>query len=384
VTRENGAITFDVSTVPSPAFVVDLQALERNLAILDRVQQLSGTKILLALKGFAMFSTFPVLNKTLTGTCASSYHEARLGREEFGGEVHTFSPAYSKKTLEDILPLSNHIIFNSPGQWRRFRPLCQKFADRVKFGLRINPEHSETKVAMYDPCRPGSRLGTRAADLKKADLDGLSGLHFHTLCEQDSFALERTLKVIETKFSAYLEKMEWINFGGGHHITRQDYNIAHLCGLITVFKKKFDLNIYLEPGEAVALNAGVFISTVLDIINNNGRIAILDASATTHLPDILEMPYRPEIIGAGKPGEKTHTYNLGGISCLAGDYFGGYSFDHPLQIGDRLIFTDMAHYTMVKTNTFNGIPLPTLAIYDGKEIKIIRKFSYQDFKNRLS
>ena len=381
---ENGNPTLDLNQVPTPAFVVDRQALERNLALLDRVQQQSGASILLALKGFAMFSTFTVLNKTLAGTCASSYHEARLGREEFGGEVHTFTPAYSEKTLKEILPLSNHVIFNSPSQWLRFRPFCQKFADRVKFGLRINPEHSETEVAIYDPCRPGSRLGTRIKDLREADLDGITGLHFHTLCEQDSFALERTLQAVTEKFSDYLEKMDWINFGGGHHITREDYDIEHLCSLITTFKDKYQVKVYLEPGEAVALNAGIFIATVLDIIDNDGNIAILDASAATHLPDILEMPYRPQIIGAGKPGEKTHTYNLGGVSCLAGDHFGNYSFAQPLKIGDRLIFTDMAHYTMVKTNTFNGIPLPTLALCDGKEIKIIREFGYLDFKNRLS
>ncbi|MBN2808986.1 MAG: carboxynorspermidine decarboxylase [Deltaproteobacteria bacterium] len=381
---ENGGVTIDLSRLPSPAFVVDELALKRNLALLDRVQKESGAKVLLALKGFAMFSTFALLNRTLAGTCASSYNEARLGREEFGGEVHTFAPAYSEKTLKEILPLSNHLIFNSPGQWQRFRPLCRKFADRVKFGLRINPEHSETKVALYDPCRPGSRLGTRVQDLRDADLDGITGLHFHTLCEQDSFALERTLQAVEEKFSDYLKKMAWVNFGGGHHITREDYDIDHLCRLISAFREKYQVNVYLEPGEAVALNAGIFVATVLDLIDNHGPIAILDASAATHLPDILEMPYRPGIIGAGQPGEKNHTYSLGGVSCLAGDNFGSFSFAQPLKIGDRLVFTDMAHYTMVKTNTFNGVPLPAIALHDGTENIIIREFGYLDFKTRLS
>lgn len=377
-------VNIDLNTVPSPCFIVDQQALEYNLSLLDQVQQKTTAKILLALKGFAMFSIFPLLSKVLAGTCASSLDEALLGREEFGGEVHTFSPAYSEETLLKILEVSNHVVFNSFGQWQRFKPLCRKYSSKVKFGLRINPEHSETKTALYDPCRPDSRLGIRKANFDGNDLNGISGLHFHTLCEQDSFALERTLQAVEKKFGEYFPTMEWVNFGGGHHITRPGYDVEHLCTLINEFRNKYDVKIYLEPGEAVALNAGIFVTTVLDINNQGVDLAILDASASTHLPDVLEMPYRPVIVGAGEPWEKKYTYRLGGVSCLAGDVIGDYSFDTPLSIGDKLVFTDMAHYTMVKTTTFNGVRLPTIALSNKGEIKIIRKFGYEDFKNRLS
>ncbi len=380
----NDKINLDMSTVPSPCFIVDKQALESNLSVLESVQQRTAAKILLALKGFAMFSVFPLLNRVLAGTCASSIDEARLGREEFGGEVHTFSPAYSLESLEEIISLSDHVIFNSIPQWNRFKPLCDKFSGQVKYGLRINPEHSEVATPLYDPCARGSRLGIRAAELVGVDLAGITGLHFHTLCEQDSHALERTLRVLEDRFGTYFHTMQWINFGGGHHITRPDYDVDHLCELINAFKEKYGVQVYLEPGEAVALNAGIFVATVLDVVHNDIDIAILDASASTHLPDVLEMPYRPCIIGAADPGVKPYTCRLGGISCLAGDIIGDYSFDHSLEIGDRLIFTDMAHYTMVKTTTFNGVRLPAIALYDNGEIKIIRKFGYEDFRNRLS
>ena len=375
----------DVSRVLTPCFIVDQQALERNLSVLDQVQKKTGAKVLLALKGFAMFSTFPILNKILAGTCASSIDEARLGREEFGGEVHTFSPAYSEEKLKEILAVSNHVVFNSIAQWQKFKPLCMEYSGKVKFGLRINPEHSETKTALYDPCRPDSRLGIRIKEFAGADLEGISGLHFHTLCEQDSYALERTLEAVENKFGHYFHTMEWANFGGGHHITRPDYDVEHLCSLITDFKDKYDVKVYLEPGEAVALNAGVFVSSVLDIIQQGViNIAIMDCSASTHLPDVLEMPYRPVIIGGGEPGEKNYTYRLGGVSCLAGDVIGDFSFDDPLKVGDRLVFTDMAHYTMVKTTTFNGVRLPTIALHNRGDIRIIREFGYEDFKSRLS
>ncbi len=381
---DGDTIHFDMSLAPSPCFIVDMQALESNLAVLDSVQQRTGAKILLALKGFAMFSVFPLLSRVLAGTCASSIDEALLGRLEFGSEVHTFSPAYSKESLGEILSVSNHVVFNSIGQWQRFKPLCKKFSHRVEFGLRINPEHSEVATAIYDPCAPGSRLGIRARDLADADLSGISGLHFHTLCEQDSHALQRTLQAVEANFGTYLHGMKWVNFGGGHHITRPDYDVDHLCEMINAFRKQYKVEVYLEPGEAVALNAGIFVATVLDVINNGIDIAILDASASTHLADVLEMPYRPTIIGAAEPAVKPYTFRLGGISCLAGDIIGDYSFDRPLEIGDRLVFTDMAHYTMVKTTTFNGVRLPTIALYDSGELKIIRKFGYDDFKNRLS
>ncbi len=374
----------NLNKVPSPCFVVDYHALERNMVIFDQIQQATGVKCLLALKGFAMFATFPLLKKTLHGVCASSIHEAILGREEFGREVHTYSPAYSEETLKQCLEKSDHLVFNSFSQYERFKPLREKFADQVEFGLRLNPEHSEGKVAIYDPCTPGSRLGILPKDFENKNLEGISGLHFHTLCEQDSYALERTLKVFETKFAAFIPQMKWINFGGGHHITREDYDVAHLCKLINQFKEKYNVEVYLEPGEAVALNAGVLVATVLDIIHNQMDIAILDTSATAHMPDVLEMPYTPDILGAGQAGEKAYTYRLGGNSCLAGDVISDYSFDKPLKIGDKLQFLDMAHYSMVKTTTFNGVQLPTIALYRDNQLHIIRQFGYEDFKNRLS
>lgn len=381
---ENDTLTIDTTEIPSPSFIVDQQALKHNLAVLDHVQQQTGAKVLLALKGFAMFSTFSLLSKTLAGVCASSIDEALLGKEEFGKEVHTFSPAYSEESLKQILNISNHVVFNSPQQWKRFKHLCIPYANNVQFGLRINPEHSEGKVAIYDPCSPFSRLGMTLKEFEKVNLDGISGIHFHTLCEQNSFALERTLKTVEEKFGKYLHQMKWINFGGGHHITRPNYDVDHLCKLISNFKNKYNMNIYLEPGEAVALNAGIYVTTVLDIINNEMNIAIIDGSASTHLPDVLEMPYRPTLIGAGKPNKKQHTYRIAGNSCLAGDIIGDYSFDKPLNIGDKLIFTDMAHYTMVKTTTFNGVRLPIICLYNNGKLQIIKKFDYEDFKNRLS
>ena len=378
-------VNLDLHELPSPCFVVDQEALERNIALLDQVQQAAGVKILLALKGFAMFSTFPVLNQVLAGTCASSVDEARLGREEFGGEVHTFSPAYTQETLAQILALSNHVTFNSISQWRHFRPLCEQFAHNVQFGLRLNPQHSEVETPLYDPCAPGSRLGIRKQSLAGFDMDGISGLHFHTLCENDSFALERTIVAIDTTFGEEIASVDWINLGGGHHITRPGYDVEHLCRILTAFKERHGIaELYLEPGEAVALNAGIFVATVLDIIDNEPDIAILDCSVSTHLPDVLEMPYRPVIVGAGMPGEKRHLYRLGGNSCLAGDVAGDYSFDQPLNVGDKLVFTDMAHYTMVKTTTFNGVRLPAIVLANGSQCRVIKEFGYDDFKNRLS
>ena len=370
--------------IPSPCFVVDYHALERNMAIFDRVQKESGAKCLLALKGFAMFATFPLLKKTLHGVCASSINEAILGCEEFGREVHTFSPAYNEESLKDCLEVSNHLVFNSFSQFERFKTLREEFADKVEFGLRVNPEHSEGEVALYDPCTEFSRLGIVRAEFENKSLAGISGLHFHTLCEQDSYALERTLDAFEEKFGKFIHKMKWINFGGGHHITRDDYDVTHLCKLIKRFKAKYNVEVYLEPGEAVALNAGVLVTTVLDIIHNGMFIAILDTSATAHMPDVLEMPYRPIIKNAGKAGEKAYTYRLGGNSCLAGDVIADYSFDKPLKIGDKLQFLDMAHYSMVKTTTFNGVKLPAIALYRDKKVEIIKEFGYEDFKNRLS
>ncbi|MDH4573803.1 carboxynorspermidine decarboxylase [Salinicola acroporae] len=381
------AAPFDVGACPSPAYVVDDALLRRNLELLGRVQAESGAKILLALKGFAMWNTFPLVSQYLVGTTASGQDEARLGAETFGGEVHVYSPAFTAPEMDVVLRYADHLSFNSPSQWRHFRETVRAAPRRVSCGLRVNPEHSTGEVALYDPCAPGSRLGTRAIDLSPGDVEGLEGLHFHALCEQNSDALEATLAAFETRFGQYLAGMRWVNFGGGHHITRADYDIERLVRVIRDFKARYPhLEVYLEPGEAIALNTGYLVCSVLDIVDNDGPIAILDTSATAHMPDVLEMPYRPEIIGGAKPGEKTHTYRLGGTTCLAGDVIGDYAFDRPLEIGDRLVFTDMAHYTMVKTTTFNGIRLPAICRIDetSREVRTVKTFGYVDYMQRLS
>jgi carboxynorspermidine decarboxylase len=376
----------DTRRLPSPCFVVDEVAVEENLELLDKVQKQSGAKVLLALKAFSMWSLGPLVAKYLSGTCASGVHEARLGRECFGGEVHTYSAAFTEKDLREALEISDHVVFNTPDQWQRFRSICESFPRHVEFGLRVNPEHSEGHTALYDPSAPYSRLGTPRGGIKAGDLDGLSGLHFHTLCEQDFPPLERTLAAFEEKFGDLLEGMQWVNFGGGHHITRPGYQVEALVSLVKEFSKRRKLQVYLEPGEAIAYHAGVLVAEVLDLMHNGMPIAILDTSATCHMPDTLEMPYRASIIGAGEPGARPHTYRLGGQSCLAGDVIGDYSFERPLEIGQRLVFEDMAYYTMVKTTTFNGVRLPSIAIWNSKSdaIRVVREFGYEDFKGRLS
>jgi len=371
-------------TVPTPCFVVDEDALKRNLAVLAAVKERTGCKILLALKGFAMWSTFPLLRETLDGVCASSLWEARLGREMFGGEVHTFAAAYSEADLVELLPLCDEIDFNSFAQWERFRPLVERATQPVAIGLRINPECSTGRTALYDPCAPQSRLGIPRDQFDGESLDGISGLHFHTLCEQNADALEVTLKAVEEKFGEILPQMKWLNMGGGHHITRADYDLDLLCRLINGIKEKYGVQVILEPGEAVALNAGVLETTVLDVVRNGIDIAILDCSCTCHMPDVLEMPYRPVVTGAGAPGEKAHTFRLAGMSCLAGDVIGDFSFDQPLRPGDRVCFEDMAHYTMVKTTMFNGIRHPSIALRRGGRTEVVRTFRYEDYRDRLS
>jgi len=381
--------TFDPLRVPSPCFVVDEIAVENNLRILQRLQQESGAKVLLALKAFSMFSMAPLFKRYLKGTCASGLHEARLGSTEFGGEVHTFCAAYKEDELQEILQISDHVVFNSLGQWQRFQPLIEAASQQrpeLQFGLRINPQHSEGAAAIYDPCAPGSRLGIPKSEFVGHDLKGISGLHFHTLCEQDFAPLDRTLMVVEEQFGELLHNMEWVNFGGGHHITRADYPVDALIKRIVEFQEKYSVQVYLEPGEAAVLHSGVLVTEILDLTFNEMPLAILDTSATCHMPDTLEMPYRADIFDAGEQGEKTFDYRLGGQTCLAGDVMGDYSFDRPLQIGQRLIFDDMAHYTMVKTMTFNGIPLPAIASWnsDTDELKLVKEFGYNDFKQRLS
>ncbi|MFH1222818.1 MAG: carboxynorspermidine decarboxylase [Pseudomonadota bacterium] len=373
--------------IQTPYFVVDQALIRRNLKIIDDVIKRTECKVVLALKAFSMYSTFGLLKKTLCGTCASSVNEARLGKEEFGGEVHVFSAAYSEKDLKELLELADHIDFNSFEQWKRFKPLALKAKEKknIEFGLRINPEHSEGTTEIYDPCAKNSRLGITRKNFKPQELDGISYLHFHTLCEQNAEPLVRTLAAVEEKFGEFIPKMKYVNFGGGHHITREDYKVDLLVDTINKFKKKYNVQVYLEPGEAVVLNTGFLVSEVLDIIENGMQIAVLDTSAACHMPDVLEMPYRPFVINSGKSNEKKYTYRLGGMSCLAGDIIGDYSFDKPLNVGDKIIFTDMTHYSMVKTNTFNGLNLPTIAIYDtdADELKVIRSFGYKDFKERL-
>ena len=376
----------DFSVFETPCFVVDEVLLKRNLEILSYIQKDTGAKILLALKSFSMYCTGNLIKQYLAGTCASSPHEARLGKEMFCGEIHSFAAAYSDNDFDELITLSDHIVFNSISQYKRFKPKIKENINRIKFGLRINPEHREVDTEIYDPCAPYSRLGITRKNFPDKLPKYISGLHFHTLCENNSDSLERTIRVVEEKFGGLLSQCEWVNFGGGHHITRNDYDINLLLNIINTFKKKYNVNIFLEPGEAVALNTGFLVSTVLDIIDNNKNIAILDTSAAAHMPDIIEMPYRPFIIGSDEPNILPYTYRLGGLSCLAGDIIGEYSFDKPLNIGDRLVFTDMAHYTMVKTNTFNGIKLPNIYYINSESNTILHRksFSYTDFKERLS
>ncbi len=373
-----------IRKVNTPCYIVDKQLLKNNLEILRRVREQSGCKILLAQKAFSMYSLYPFMMQYLDGTAASGLYEAKLGREEAPeGEVHVYSPAFKKSDMSEIVKIADHIVFNSPSQFKMHREAVEKSGRKISCGLRVNPEYSETKPEIYNPCAIGSRLGTIADNIVEQDLDGVEGLHFHTMCEQGVDVLQRTLPHFEKKFQKYFSKLKWVNFGGGHHITRDDYDVDALISLIRGFKEKYDLDVYLEPGEAVALNAGFLVCEVLDTLKNGIDIAIVDTSAACHMPDVLEMPYRPQIIGAGALGEKPFTYRLGGPTCLAGDIIGDYSFDKPLNIGDRLVFCDMAIYTMVKNNTFNGMPLPSIYLKDKDDIRLIKEFSYKNFKARL-
>lgn len=374
-----------INICPTPCYVVDERLLEKNLKVLNSVQERTGCKILLALKGFSMFSVFPLVGKYLYGITASSLFEARLGYEKMGKEVHIYAPAYVEEDFDDIIKYCDHIVFNSFDQWKRYKDKVKSASKKIECGIRVNPEYSEIKTPIYNPCYQNSRLGVTLANFRPDELDGIDGIHFHTMCEQNSDTLERTIKVVDEKFGKYIKNMKWLNMGGGHHITRPDYDIETLVRCIMYFKDKYGVDVYLEPGEAIALNTGFLVVKVLDIVKNGMDIAILDTSAACHMPDVLEMPYRPEIIGAGKPGEKPYTYRLGGLTCLAGDVIGDYSFDKKLEPGDRLVFCDMAHYTMVKNNMFNGVNLPSIALYSEKEgLKVIRKFKYEDYCSRLS
>ena len=374
----------NLKNIPTPAYVVDEQLLKKNLSVLKLVMDRTGCEILLAQKAFSMYSTYPLIGSYLSGTTASSLFEARLGYEEMGKEVHIFAPAYQEDEFDEILSICDHIVFNSISQWKKYKDKVLSSKKKVSCGLRINPEYSEIETDMYNPCFENSRFGITLSKLNGVDLTGIEGLHFHTMCEQNSDVLERTLKVVEEKFGDYLYEMKWINFGGGHHITRPDYDIETLVRNVNDIKDKYQVQVYLEPGEAIALNAGYLVTSVLDILENGMKLAILDTSAACHMPDVLEMPYRPNIINASTPGDLSYTYRLGGPTCLAGDVIGDYSFPNQLKEGDRLVFCDMAIYTMVKTNMFNGINLPTIALYrEDETIDIIKKFGYEDFKSRL-
>lgn len=369
--------------IKTPAYIIEEELLEKNLIILNRVQKEANAKILVALKGYATWATFDLIEKYLSGASASGLWEAKLANMK-PWEVHTYSPAFKEDEIDEIATISHTVIFNSFSQLDRFE-------DRVKnkalIGLRVNPGLSLAPVALYDPCAPYSRLGIVKEKFNANKLKNVSGLHFHALCEQLDDALEKTLESFEKLYGEYLKDMEWVNFGGGHHITRDGYNVENLIKIIKEFRNRYPniKDVYLEPGEAVGLNAGYLITEVLDIVENKMKIAILDTSAEAHMPDVLAMPYRPNVRGAGKVGEKKYTYRLGGVTCLAGDVIGDYSFDEPLKIGDKIIFEDMAIYTMVKNTAFNGVKLPSIVIKrkDGSYF-ITREFHYEDFKNRLS
>ncbi|MFC7687468.1 carboxynorspermidine decarboxylase [Ureibacillus sp. GCM10028918] len=376
----------DWKAAPSPSYVVDERLLLRNFEILKSVQDRTGCDILLALKGFSMFSTFPMARNYLKGITSSSLFEARLGYEEFGKEVHAYAPAYAEYEIDEYLKYVDHIVFNSFDQFHKYKEKVQSVEGKhVSIGLRVNPGYSEVETPLYDPCYINSRLGIPVDSFRPDELDGVEGIHFHAMCEQGSDVLERILVHFEEKYGEYLHQMKWINFGGGHHITREDYDVDKLVSLINYMQDKYDVKVILEPGEAIALNTGYLVTTVLDVVKNGMEIAILDTSATCHMPDVLEMPYRPQIIGASTPNDKPHTYRLGGMTCLAGDVIGDYSFDEPLKAGDKIVFTDMAHYTMVKTHMFNGVNLPSICLYNEEEgVKVIRQFGYEDYRNRLS
>ena len=376
--------------IKTPYYLCEEELLERNLLILDDIQKQSGAKIILALKGFAMWSTFAQVSQYLYGCTASGLYEARLAREEFvkynqDAEVHTYSPAFKESEIDEIARISDHIVFNSPNQLFHFAQRVKNINPSIHISLRINPEVSSSPVDIYNPCGLYSRLGTTLENFDERVLEYVDGLNFHALCEQDADALEEVLKAFEERFAKYFKNLKYINFGGGHHITKKSYNTQKLIGLIKEFREKFSIDIYLEPGEAVGWETGYLVSSVLDTLHNGMDIAILDTSAEAHMPDTLAMPYRAEIRGAGAANEKNHTYRLGGNTCLAGDIMGDYSFDTPLKIGDKIIFEDQIHYTFVKNTTFNGIKLPSLVLkHKSGEIELIKEFGYEDYRDRLS
>ncbi len=370
----------DTKDIQTPFYLLDEQKLENNLLLLDYIQKQSGAKILLALKGFAFWHSFDLVREYLSGCCASGLYEAKLAYEEMKREVHTYSPAFKDEEFEEIVSISDHVVFNSFAQWQKYK---DRAVGKLSCGIRVNPEISLAPKELYNPCAPFSRLGVTKKEFKDDLLDGIEGLSFHALCEQDADALEVVLKSFEDKFGEFLSDLKWVNFGGGHHITRDGYDLQKLIKLIKDFRKKYDIEVYLEPGEAVGWQCGVLVSTVLDIVHNDIDIAILDTSAEAHMPDTIIMPYRADVRRAGSSKEKRYSYQLAGNTCLAGDIMGNYSFDEPLSIGDRVVFEDQMHYSIVKNTTFNGIKLPTLAIKrkDGS-VDVVKEFGYRDYKYR--
>ncbi|MBF0276047.1 MAG: carboxynorspermidine decarboxylase [Nitrospinae bacterium] len=378
-------MTINLKNVPTPCYVAYEEKLKENLAKIDEIQKRTGCKVLLALKAFAMFSVFNLYKGKIVGTCVSSLNEAKLGKEKFGGEVHLYSAAYREDEIDQLVRYSDKIIFNSFSQWNKFREKVKKSNNNIDCGIRVNPEYSKVKIELYDPCCKGSRLGVTLAEFHEKELEGINGLHFHNHCGNNSDVLEETLKVVGEKFGDIIKKMKWVNFGGGQSITEPGYDIDRLCNNISAFKKEYGVEVILEPGEAFAYDAGVLVTSVLDIMHNDIDIAILDCSAVAHMPDVVEMPYKPIITGASKEKEFPYVYRLAGPTCLAGDIIGEYSFPQPLKLGDKIVLEDMLQYTMVKNNTFNGINLPSIAIHsEEKGLNVIKTFTYEDYKSRLS
>lgn len=374
----------DYSALKTPCYVIDEPALIKNLECLKRVKEEAGCHILLATKAFSAYKTFPLIGKYLDGVTSSSLHEARLGYEEMGKEVHIYAAAYREDDFEEIMKYSGHIVFNSFSQWKKYKDQVAAYPKKISCGLRINPEYAEVETEIYNPCAPYSRMGTTLANFDEEALEGLEGLHFHAMCEQNADTLERILKIVEEKFGKYLYQMKWLNLGGGHHITKPDYDTKKLISLVKHLRENYDLEVYLEPGEAIACDAGYLVTSVMDTLENGMPLAIVDTSATCHMPDVLEMPYRPRIIGADMAGVLPYTYRLGSATCLSGDVIGDYSFAAPLEIGQQLVLCDMAIYTMVKNNTFNGINLPDIVLDHGDgNFEVLKRFGYEDFKSRL-
>ena len=375
---------FDLARVRTPAYVIDLDLIERNLRILTCVQEQGGCKVLLSLKAFAAWIAAPLVRRALAGCAAASLHESILAREHFGGELHVYSAAYTDDDFPAIAEMADYVYFNSFSQWQRLRSIVQRSSRPIRCGIRINPEHSEVATRIYDPSAPGSRLGVTRAQFREDLFAEMDGILIHNLCELDAGALERTVDAVEHRFAPELARARFVNLGGGHQITRPWYDVERLLRLIARFRERWQVEVYLEPGEAIAADAGYLVATVVDVMHNELPIAILDASAVAHMPDVLEMPYRPAVSGAGAPGELPHTFRLAGNTCLAGDVIGDYSFEQPLRAGDRVCFMDMAHYTMVKNTTFNGVRLPSIATFAGGKLCTVREFGYTDYRDRLS